>query len=326
MDSKQYEKIGAIDDKYILVKKLGKGATSTVYLGYDKTISDNQKEMFAFKTLKIKTSERNSIDQDIYTSFRNEVNILSTLSALLKDKFTYYQESSSNAKLTKLNGKEREIAYIKIQYLPNGELFDYIFYPKKGLGENFSRLVFKSILDEVKTIHDINYVHRDLKTENIMIDSNFNVKLCDFGFATNNRNDITTFCGTTGYISPELLNKQPYNGVANDIFSLGVILFVLVTGTMPFRSATVKDQFYNLIWRRNYEQFWKLCQCKLSENFKQMLNGMLCVCPEERLSISEIMNSAWMNEGDYGEENYKVLKEELMKRKRSINRRKNIKV
>ena len=88
MDSKQYEKIGEIDDKYILVKKLGKGATSTVYLGYDKTVSDNQKEMFAFKTLKIKTSDRNSIDQDIYTSFRNEVNILSTLSALLKEKFT----------------------------------------------------------------------------------------------------------------------------------------------------------------------------------------------------------------------------------------------
>lgn len=326
LDPSQFDKIAFIDEKYNLVKKIGKGATATVYLGYDKS-KENEKavEMYAFKVLKIKKNSNDPLDSDLYTSFTHEVEILSILSNGLQNKFTYYYESSSSSILKKANGKKHDISYIKIQYLPNGELFDYVFYPKKGFGENLSRLIFKSILDELQVIHDINYIHRDLKTENIMLDCNYDVKICDYGFANENKSKITSFCGTTGYIAPELLMKQPYNGIANDIFSLGVILFVLVTGTMPFRSATSKDQFYNLIWRGDYDKFWKYCQCKLSENFKHLINNMICFCPEERLSISEILSSPWMREGDFGVNNYKVLKEELAKRKKSIKRRKNSK-
>ena len=310
----QFKKIATIDDKYNLVRKIGKGATATVYMGYDTSkINGKQVEMYAFKVLKV-------VNDDILTSFNNEVSILSLLSS--EDNSTYYQEHSSKSILYKKNGKKYDIAYIKIEYLSNGELFDYIFYPKKGLGENFSRLIYKSIIDEVIVIHNHNYAHRDLKTENIMLDDSFNVKICDYGFAIKNSNSIQSYCGTNGYLAPELLMKLPFNGQANDIFALGVILFVLVTGTMPFRTASPKDPYYACILRGEYEKFWSGCKCKLSENLMKLIDGMICFNAQERVSIAEIISSEWMKEGEYSEENYKVLKKELSKRKKKINRKK----
>ena len=310
----QFKKIATIDDKYNLVRKIGKGATATVYMGYDTSkINGKQVEMYAFKVLKV-------VNDDILTSFNNEVSILSLLSS--EDNSTYYQEHSSKSILYKKNGKKYDIAYIKIEYLSNGELFDYIFYPKKGLGENFSRLIFKSIIDEVIVIHNHNYAHRDLKTENIMLDDSFNVKICDYGFAIKNSNSIQSYCGTNGYLAPELLMNLPFNGQANDIFALGVILFVLVTGTMPFRTASPQDPYYACILRGEYEKFWSGCKCKLSENLMKLIDGMICFNAQERVSIAEIISSEWMKEGEYSEENYKVLKKELSKRKKKIIRKK----
>lgn len=107
-----------------------------------------------------------------------------------------------------------------------------------------------------------------------MVSSSFNIKIADFGFATKiegvkGKGKQNEFLGTSAYSSPELLLKIPYYGVSNDIFLLGVIMFVVVTGAMPFRLAVFNDMFYSFIMKGDYEGFWRKRNIKLSQKKKQ---------------------------------------------------------
>ena len=115
----------------------------------------------------------------------------------------------------------------------------------------------KEILSGLAYLHSKKIIHRDIKSENIMLDSNFNIKLCDFGFASFSIGKFKTFFGTSGYASPEMCNKQPYYGISNDIFSLGITIFVLITGNMPFRMTNSSDPLYHLIVKNQYEEYYK---------------------------------------------------------------------
>ena len=87
-----------------------------------------------------------------------------------------------------------------------------------------------------------NVVHRDIKLENILLDNQMNLKLADFGFATNkNINKLTTFRGTQSYMAPEIRESKEYDGRQTDIFSLGVVLFTIVVGYFPFSKAEMND-------------------------------------------------------------------------------------
>jgi serine/threonine protein kinase len=87
-----------------------------------------------------------------------------------------------------------------------------------------------------------NVVHRDIKLENILLDNQMNLKLADFGFATNkNINKLTTFRGTQSYMAPEIRESKEYDGRQTDIFSLGVVLFTIVVGYFPFSKAELTD-------------------------------------------------------------------------------------
>ena len=97
-------------------------------------------------------------------------------------------------------------------------------------------------------LHEKNIAHRDLKPENILLDANLTVKLADFGFATNHNIDaLQDFCGTKSYMAPEILERKTYNGLKADIFALGVMLLVLVSGKTPFKKAKMSDINYQLI-------------------------------------------------------------------------------
>ena len=168
----QSDTLAILNNRYHLVKKIGKGATSTVYLGYDELEKSNQ--LFAFKIL------RNSITTNENETFKNEAK---TLSLIENANIVHFYESGTSL-LKKTNGKSKEVSYIKTEYLEHGDLFDFVYYPKKGLGENLGRLVLYSIISGLEAIHNKGFVHRDLKTENIMVNSSFNIKIADFGFAT----------------------------------------------------------------------------------------------------------------------------------------------
>lgn len=310
----QSDTIAILNNRYHLVKKIGKGATSTVYLGYDEQEKSNQ--LFAFKIL------RTSVPTVENEPFKNEAN---TLSLIEHANIVHFYESGTSL-LSKTN-KSKQVSYIKTEYLEHGDLFDFVYYPKKGLGENLGRLVLYSIISGLEAIHSKGFVHRDLKTENIMVNSSFNIKIADFGFATKiegpKGNGIQNkFLGTPAYASPELLLKTPYYGVCNDIFSLGVIMFVVVTGAMPFRLAVFNDMFYSFIMKGDYDGFWRKRNIKLSQNFMVLFNSMVAFDPVQRPSLAEIKESKWMSEGNYSIDNFYLLREECVKRLNTVQRKK----
>lgn len=100
-------------------------------------------------------------------------------------------------------------------------------------------------------------IHRDIKPENILIDENLNLKLLDFGFATNESiEELTSYYGTQSYMAPEIKKGQVYNGKQIDVFSIGVLVFSIVRGLFPFAEARKSDYWYNLIRHEKYNQYF----------------------------------------------------------------------
>lgn len=138
-----------------------------------------------------------------------------------------------------------------------GELFDYLV-EKGRLSEDETRGIFGQLCLAVAYLHESGIVHRDLKLENVLLDEHCRVKLGDFGFTREyDRNALMeTFCGTTGYASPEMLQGKKYQGPEVDVWSLGIILYCLLTGTLPFdddnesvmRAKIVQGDFEDPVW------------------------------------------------------------------------------
>ena len=139
----------------------------------------------------------------------------------------------------KKNGTTKNVVYVLIdEFCPGGELF--FFVKNSGaLDEPLARHYFKQIIEGLEAIHGAGLAHRDIKPDNILLDDNFNVKISDFGYAgvlsgrTGNGFMITRL-GTKPYLAPEIIDRVPYKGELVDVFSTGVVLFILVVGSFPF--------------------------------------------------------------------------------------------
>ncbi|EJD08478.1 Pkinase-domain-containing protein [Fomitiporia mediterranea MF3/22] len=171
-----------------------------------------------------------------------------------------------------------------------GELFDYL--AEKGrLSEEESRAIFGQLCLAVGYIHEKGVVHRDLKLENVLLDERCRIKLGDFGFTREFERGslLDTYCGTTGYAAPEMLMAKKYLGPEVDIWSLGVILYCLLTGTLPFddddeavmREKIIVGEFENPDW--------------LSADARDLLRNILQYDPAKRLSITQILAHPWFS-------------------------------
>ena len=201
--------------------------------------------------------------------------------------------------------------YLILEYAPKGDLSSYIKIPERGFKEEHAKLIFNKILKGVQDIHNTGICHRDLKTQNILLDNQYNPKICDFGFATYISKNLKDWVGTAQYAAPEIYKQRPYDGVKIDIFSLGVILFNLVTGKYGFEEAKVKNNLYRLIMLKHYDIFWKKnTQVKnVSKEFKTLFEKMVSFKSLERPSIKEILDSEWMKEMKDIEKDEKKLKD-----------------
>ena len=143
------------------------------------------------------------------------------------------------------------------EYVPFN-LFD-VFQKIGGIGEDGGRFFMTQFLDVMSYIHnDSGVVHRDLKLENILFDSQLNIKIADFGFATYNDIDmLDDYRGSRSYMAPEIKEYETYDGKKADIFSLGVLLYIIVMGAFPFEEAKKGDFLYNLIINNDHDLFWE---------------------------------------------------------------------
>ena len=138
----------------------------------------------------------------------------------------------------KPSGREiKNLVYILLEYITGGLLFD-LCQTVGGMGEDAGRYFLSQMVDVLGYMQGKGVVHRDLKLENILVDDNMNLKVADFGFATHKKiNKLSSYRGTMTYMAPEIKEGKVYDGKQIDMFSTGVILFIIVQGIFPFKEA-----------------------------------------------------------------------------------------
>ena len=141
------------------------------------------------------------------------------------------------------------------------------------MGEDAGRYFMHQMIDALVYMQAKGVSHRDLKLENILVDENLNLKIADFGFATyKNVETLKSYRGTQTYMAPEIKEGKIYNGKEIDIFSTGVILFIIVLGIFPFKEAKRSEYFYNLLLKGDHVKYWKKTGGEdLSDEFKDLI-------------------------------------------------------
>jgi len=247
---------------YIIKKTIGKGTFSKVKLGIHK----ETKQKVAIKILeKSELVEKDDIERLI-----REMEMLNSLDNL------------NIVKVFEINEDENNY-FIIMEYCEGGELFNYIVKNQR-LTEKETAYFFYQIINGVEYIHSKGIVHRDLKPENLLLNENKIIKIIDFGLSNyfDGKNLLHTPCGSPCYASPEMVGGNKYNGFYIDIWAIGIILFAMMCGYLPFEDEN------------NDNLFKKILKCKLnypkhlSEISKDIMKKILVTDPEERIKLDEI--------------------------------------
>ncbi|XP_077435735.1 serine/threonine-protein kinase SIK1 [Vanacampus margaritifer] len=183
----------------------------------------------------------------------------------------------------------KDMLYIVTEYAKNGEMFDHLSSNGR-MSETEARKKFWQILTAVDYCHRHHIVHRDLKTENLLLDANMNIKLADFGFGNfyNAGEPLSTWCGSPPYAAPEVFEGKEYEGPQLDIWSLGVVLYVLVCGSLPFDNPSLPALKQRVTEGRFRIPFF------MSQDCENLIRKMLVVDPAKRISVAQIKQHRWM--------------------------------
>ena len=178
---------------------------------------------------------------------------------------------------------------IVMEYICAGDLLTYIKKRSK-LTENIAKFIFKQIILALQYIHNHNIVHRDIKLDNILIDLDNNIKICDFGVSKKIKKDdiMVEQCGTPAYIAPEILKNKGYEGFGVDIWSAGVVLYAMLSGTVPFKGGDLKE-LHKLIIEGEYKSIKNI-----SKEASHLIKCLLEVDPKNRIKINDILVHPWL--------------------------------
>ncbi|XP_058975756.1 serine-rich adhesin for platelets isoform X6 [Musca domestica] len=257
--------------RFDIIKKLGQGTYGKVQLGINKETGQE----VAIKTIKKCKIEAES---DL-VRIRREVQIMSSVQ---HPNIIHIYEVFEN----------REKMVLVMEFAAGGELYDYLS-ERKVLSEEEARRIFRQVATAVYYCHKHKICHRDLKLENILLDEHGNAKIADFGLSNvfDDQRLLATFCGSPLYASPEIVEGTPYHGPEVDCWSLGVLLYTLVYGSMPFDGSNFKRLVKQISQGDYYEP-------KKPSRASSLIREMLTVCPRKRANIEQICSHWWVNEND----------------------------
>ncbi|CAG9762053.1 unnamed protein product [Ceutorhynchus assimilis] len=186
----------------------------------------------------------------------------------------------------------KNMIYLVSEYASQGEIFDYIARYGR-MSEEQARIKFWQILSAVEYCHNRNIVHRDLKAENLLLDSNNNIKIADFGFSNyyTAGGQLSTWCGSPPYAAPEVFEGKKYVGPEIDIWSLGVVLYVLVCGALPFDGCSLQALRDRVLSGRFRIPYF------MSQDCESLIRKMLVLEPNKRFTIQQIKKHRWIQTG-----------------------------
>ncbi|KAK4718266.1 hypothetical protein R3W88_016604 [Solanum pinnatisectum] len=259
--------------KYELGRLLGQGNFGKVYYGRD---------LESGQTVAIKVIDKEKVQKvGLTEQTKREISIM----AMVKHRHV--------VQLYKVMATKSKI-YFVIEHAKGGELFNKL--TKRRLKEDVARKLFQQLINAVEFCHSRGVYHRDLKPENLLLDENGNLKVSDFGLsalAESKRQDglLHTTCGTPTYVAPEVISRKGYEGAKADIWSCGVILFVLLAGYLPFYDLNLMN-LYRKICRAEYK-----CPHWFPLEVRKLLSRILDPNPHKRISIAKIKENSWFKKG-----------------------------
>eukprot|EP00049_Salpingoeca_infusionum_P001128 m.45464 g.45464 ORF g.45464 m.45464 type:complete len:510 (-) comp10880_c1_seq3:465-1994(-) len=253
--------------QYVIAETLGKGSFGKV----KKAVHSETKHTVAVKIINRQKVKK----MDMVGKIKREIQILRLF------------RHPHIIKLYQVISSPNDIFMI-MEYVSGGELFDYI-QQKGRLTEPEGRKFFQQIISGVDYCHQHMVVHRDLKPENLLLDAHHNVKIADFGLSNimTDGDFLKTSCGSPNYAAPEVISGKLYAGPEVDVWSCGVILYVLLVGKLPF-----DDDYVPALFRKIQSGSYNVPQ-HLSSKAKDLLAKMLVVAPLHRITISKIKEHEW---------------------------------
>lgn len=259
--------------RYELGKLLGQGTFAKVYQG--RNLKSGQ--CVAIKVIdKEKVLKVGMIDQ-----IKREISVMRRIRH--PNIVQLYEVMASKTKI-----------YFAMEYVKGGELFNKIAKGKQK--EDAARKYFQQLIGAIDFCHSRGTYHRDIKPENLLLDENGDLKVTAFGlsaFFESRRQDglLHTTCGTPNYVAPEVINKKGYDGAKADIWSCGVILFVLLAGYLPFHDQNLME-LYKKISRGDFK-----CPNWFSADVRKLLLRILDPNPNTRITLDKIMETSWFKKG-----------------------------
>lgn len=273
-----------INGRFTLGRVLGSGMQAEVRQGFD----NNNNKVVALKIIDKSKLRRRTLE-----ALEREVEIMKVIrhENILRLKAVAMDTTIAN----------KSVAVLVLEIADGGELFEYLMHTKH-FEEILARTYFHQLISALEHCHSQNIYHRDIKPENILMSSTYDLKLADFGlgnFVEDENDLLKTECGTRSYMAPEILAHSGYQGDMADIWSAGVVLFIMLLGAPPFEIAARTDWWFNACSLARYDRFWAahlrgaqhMANCLDAQD---LLNRIFVPNPKRRMTLKDILGHPWM--------------------------------